>query len=156
VALFPKGADLSKLKAEAQRAIEEKWGKEKSKWPANMRTPFRDQGERAKDVEGRKVLPAGYEEGAIYLNLKSSQRPSVVDQSVQDIIDEKDFYPGCWARATVRAYAYDNKGNRGVAFGLQNIQKTKDDGPLSGKPTAQDDFAPIQGAGSSTSTSLFE
>lgn len=156
VALFKKGADLSKLKAEAQRAIEDKWGKDKTKWPTSIRSPFRDQGERKKNVDGKEVLPAGYEAGAIFLNLKSSQRPGVVDQNVQDIIDETQFYPGCWAKASIRAYAYDNKGNRGVAFGLQNIQKVRDDDPLAGRSHAQDDFAPIEGAeGGTAATDMF-
>jgi hypothetical protein len=156
VALFPKNTDFSKLKLEAQRALEEKWGKDKTKWPTGLKTPFRDQGERKKIIEGKDVLPAGYEAGAIFINLKSTQRPGLVDANLNDIIDEKDFYPGCYARATVRAYAYENKGNRGVAFGLQNIQKTRDGDPLSGRPKAQDEFAPIEGAGSSTSLDMFE
>ena len=56
VALFPKGADLAKLKDAAQQAIVEKWGADKSKWPSNLRSPFRDQAERKK--EGK--LPEGY------------------------------------------------------------------------------------------------
>jgi hypothetical protein len=158
VALFPKNTDLSKLKAAAQAAIEEKWGKDKTKWPQNLRTPFRDQGEKGKidEKSGQKILPAGHEEGAIYLNLKSAQKPGVVDMSVQDIINENDFYPGCWARATVNAYAYDQKGNRGVSFGLQNIQKTKEGEPLSGRMKAQAEFQPIEGTESGgTGTDLF-
>ena len=42
VALFPKGTDLSALKAEANRAAKEKWG---DKIPKNLASPFRDQGE---------------------------------------------------------------------------------------------------------------
>lgn len=160
VALFSKDADLSGLKKAAQAVIEEKWGKDKKKWPPNLRSPFRDQAERAKidEVTGKKVLPAGYEEGAIFLTIKSQNRPGVVDANVQDIIDESDFYAGCYARATVHAYAYDQKGNRGVSFGLANIQKTKDGDPLSGRARAQDDFAPIEteGGGSTNSTSLFD
>lgn len=142
VALFKKGEDLSALKKAAEAAVIEKWGSDKSKWPTNLRSPFRDQKERAKDG----ALPAGYEEGAIFINLKSSQRPGVVDQKVQDIIDESDFYAGCYARATIGAYAYDQKGNRGVAFGLGNIQKVKEGEPLGNRTKATDDFAPIEGA----------
>lgn len=158
VALFPKGADLSKLKEAAQQAIVDKWGADKSKWPSNLRSPFRDQGERKKDG----VLPAGYEEGAVFINMKSKQKPGVVDQNVQDIIDETQFYAGCWARATVRAYAYDQKGNRGVAFGLRNIQKLRDGEPLGGRTRPEDDFEPIDtgdgdaGGEGKPATSLFD
>lgn len=156
IALMPKGADLAKLKEVAQKAIVDKWGADKAKWPANLRSPFRDQADRAKNVDGKMVLPAGYEAGAIFLNLKSSQRPGVVDQNVQDIIDETQFYAGCWAIASVNAYAYDNKGNRGVAFGLNNIQKVKDGEPLGNRARPESDFAPVtQEQGSDTAADLF-
>ena len=119
--LFKKGEDLSKLKAAAQEAVVEKWGADKLKWPKNMRNPFRDQGE--KEFEG-------YEAGAIFVTATSKQRPGLVDSKLQDIIEDKDFYPGCYARASVRAFAYDQAGNRGVSFGLQNVQKLADGDPL--------------------------
>lgn len=143
VALFKKGEDLTTLKLLAQKAIIEKWGEDKKKWPVNLKSPFRDQGEKAKDNNGVQVFPDGYVEGAVFVNLKSTQRPGVVDQSVQDILDESQIYAGCWCRASVKAFAYDQKGNRGISFGLLNVQKTKDDDSLSGRTSPQDDFAPI-------------
>lgn len=142
VALFEKGEDLSKLKAAAEEALRSKFGE---KLPANWRSPFRDQGERAKENdEGKMVLPDGYEEGAIMLNLKSNQKPGLVNQRREDIIDESEFYGGCWARAEVRAYAYDQAGNRGVAFGLQNVQKVGDDDPFGNRTKPQDAFSAIE------------
>lgn len=138
--LFPKGADLSKLKAAAQEAVKEKWG---DKPPKNLRSPFRDQGDR--ELEG-------YVEGCVFINASSLQKPGLVDRQRQDIIDETEFYPGCYARATLRAFAYDNNGNKGVAFGLNNVQKLRDGDPLGGRTRAQDDFAddlpPDEGADS--------
>jgi hypothetical protein len=157
VALLAKGADITKLKEAVHAAIVTKWGTDKTKWPANIRMPFRDQAERAKNVEGKQVMPQGYEEGAIFINLKSAQRPGLVDQSVQDIIDESQFYAGCYARATVNAYAYDAKGNRGVSLGLVNIQKLKDGPPLGKRTRPEDDFAPVETSknGASTADELF-
>lgn len=159
VALFKKGEDLSALKAAAQKAITDKWGPDKAKWPTNLRSPFRDQAERAKEVDGKRILPAGHEEGAIFINLKSSQRPGVVDQNVQDILDESLFYAGCWARASVNAYAYDQKGNKGVSFGLGNIQKVRDGDPLGNRARPEQDFAPIADTSTGTTpedaTSIF-
>lgn len=144
VALFKKGEDLAVLKAAVQAVVEVKWGKDKKKWPALLKLPFRDQAERAKtNDDGKTVMPAGYEEGAIFITLKSAQRPGVVDQKVQPILDPSEIYAGCFCRATVRAYTYDQKGNRGVAFGLQNIQKVKDGDPISGKSRAEDDFSSV-------------
>lgn len=147
VALFPKNADLTQLKAAAQKAIEDKWGKDQAKWPKNLKSPFRDQAERAKTVDGKEVLPAGHEAGAIFMNLKSTQRPGLVDNQNNDILSESEFYAGCYARASVRAFAYDQKGNRGVSFGLQNIQKQKEGDPLTGRMKASDEFTPVEGGG---------
>jgi hypothetical protein len=142
VALFPKGADLSALKKAAEECLVEKLGADKSKWPKNIRSPFRDQSEREKDG----VLPAGHEAGAIFMNYKSKDKPGVVDQKVQPIIDEAEFFPGCWARATVRASYYDQAGNKGVGFYLQNVQKLRDGEPLGGRVAATSEFAPVAGA----------
>lgn len=144
VALFPKDADLSALKAAVKKVIEDKLGADEKKWPKNIRLPFRDQGEKKKtNDEGKEVLPSGHVEGAIFLNLKSATRPGVVNQNVEDIIDETDFYAGCWARATVNPYYYDQAGNKGVSLGLVNIQKVGEGDPLSGRSTPTDDFAPV-------------
>ena len=151
VAIFPVGTDLSALKRLAAEMLTEKWGADQAKWPANMRNPFRKCRERWKMVEGKEVKPDGYEDGeAVFITLKQDAergRPQVVDQNVQDIIEPRDFYSGCWARASVSAYAYDQKGNRGVGFGLRNLQKVKDDKPFGTTNTrAADDFKPIAGA----------
>lgn len=145
VALFEKGADLSQLQKACDAAAEEKWGKDKKKWPANMRKPFRNQGEKKKvdEATGKEYLPEPLVDGAVYMNLKSRQRPQIVDQQVQPIIDETEFYPGCWARATINFYPYDQKGNKGVGVGLLNLQKVADGESLSSRSKAEDDFAPV-------------
>lgn len=144
VALFPKMTDFSKLKAAGQELIEAKWGKGK-KLPPLFKSPFRNQSDRAKEdeVTGKLILPEGYEEGGIFINFKTQQRPGIVDQNVQDIVDSSEIYAGCYCRATVRPYVFDIKGSCGLAFGLQNIQKIKDGDPISGRTKAQDDFAPV-------------
>ena len=147
--LFPKDADLSALKKAAHAAAVEKWGTDTAKWPKNMRSPFRDQGEK----EGE-----AYVKGAVFVTATSKQKPGLVDARNQPIIDELEFYSGCYARATVRAFAYDKAGNRGVAFGLQNVQKIKDGEPLAGRTRAEDDFTPLDDAdagGGTDATSIF-
>lgn len=160
-AVFPKDADLSKLKAAATEAIENKWGKDKNKWPKALRSPFRAQADKIKRDEetGKEFLPDPYVDGATYMNLKSTNKPGVVDEQVQPIIDPSKIYPGCWMRATISAYAYDQAGNRGVNFGLQNLQFVKDGDPLGGRTKPEDDFAPVGmetgSAGAQSATDLF-
>jgi len=149
VALFDKGADLSALREAIKAAIVEKWGPDASKHPKNLRNPLRDQADKAKDG----IMPDGHVEGAYFLNLKSTQKPGVVDENVQPILDESQFYAGCYARASVSVYAYDQAGNRGVGIGLTNIQKVADGDPFSGRPKPEDSFKPV--AGSANNASIF-
>lgn len=138
--LFAKDADLSALKAAAKAAAIEKWGADQNKWPKNLKLPFRDQGEKDYD---------GYEAGCIFVRASSKQKPGLVDANVQPIIDPSEFYSGCYARATVNAFAWGGaahqKGQNGVSFGLQNIQKIHDGEAFGGRSKPTDDFAPVGG-----------
>ena len=160
VALFPSNADLSALKKAAEACIVEKWGPDKNKWPANLRSPFRKNKERWKTVDGKQVIPQGYEDPeGVFITLKANEdrRPGVVDQNVQDIIEPRDFYAGCFARTKARPYAYEQKGNRGVSFGLGNVQKVREGDPLGGGMTkASDDFAPVAGGTGGGASSVFD
>lgn len=166
VAIFPKGADLSKLEAAVKAAAEDKWGPDPKKWPKPLRSPFRKNEEMAtKDEEGNVlkndkgglILPDGYEDGGFYIRVKSKQKPGLIDSNKEDIIDQSQFYAGCFARATVSAFAYDQKGNRGISLWLQNIQKLADGEPIGGRPKAQDEFEAIPELSSgSDSTSIFK
>lgn len=135
VAIFPAGTDLTPLKALAKAAAEKKWG---DKIPKGLRNPFKDAGERADQYEG-------FEEGMTFINLTSKFQPRVVNERVQPIINPKDFYAGCWARATVNAFAYDTDGNKGVSFGVNDIQKIRDDKPFAGRPDVAEVFKPVEG-----------
>jgi hypothetical protein len=148
VLLFEAGADLSALKMAAHAAVIEKWGPDKEKWPKNLRSPFRDQGEK----EGTD----GYVKGSIFITATSKLRPGVVDAKVQDILEEKDFYSGCYCRASVRPFAYDNAGNRGVAFGLQHVQKLADGEPLGGRTRPSDDFEPVNAPAAGATGGIFD
>lgn len=150
VALFPKGADMTELQNAAKAAIKAKWG---DKAPKGLRSPFRKHEEKANE-DGS--LPIGYEEGGIFINVKSKMRPGVVGTNIDEmtgkleVLDETSFYPGCYARMTVNAYAYDQKGNRGVSFGLRNVQKLRDGDPLGGRSRPEDDFEPVETADGAT------
>ena len=132
--LFDKGADLSPLMNAMVDFMTKKFGPNKDTWPKLSRNPFRDQGEKTFE---------GYVAGAKFINASSNTKPGLVDASNNDIINEADFYPGCYARATVRPFWYDTRGNKGVAFGLQNIQKLGDGEPLGGRVAASKEFEPV-------------
>lgn len=152
MALFPKTADLTALKKAVHEAAIEKFGPEKAKLlhsQGKLRLPFRDQGEKAyiDEATGKEVMPQGMEKGAIFLTLRTKQKPGLVGPDMQDIIDPSTFYGGCHARASVTVFAYEKGANAGVNFGLKNIQKTRDGDPLGNRTRPQDDFAAIEGVG---------
>jgi hypothetical protein len=149
VALFDNDEDLSGLKAAIKQAAINKWG---DKLPKGLRNPIRDGEEKRRD-DGS--IPAGYE-GCHFVNMKCRKRPGVVDENLQDIIDEADFYGGCYARAQVHVMAYDQKGNKGVSCYLNHVQKLADgDAFGTGRVSPQQAFEAASGkaAGSSASSS---
>jgi hypothetical protein len=71
----------------------------------------------------------------------SKRRPQIIDVSGNPITTDnsEEFYAGCWARASVNPYAFDNIG-KGLAVGLGNLQKLQDDQSFEGFTSADDDF----------------
>lgn len=122
---------LAPLKEAARKAVFDKWG---AKPPSNLRNPFRDGAD--------KEHLDGFTPGDVYITVSSEQAPGIVDRNVQPIIDQRDLYPGVWVKASVRAFCYDQQGNKGVSFGLRNIMKLRDDTPLGSFSRPEDDFVP--------------
>lgn len=82
--------------------------------------------------------------GCMFVNANSYLKPEVVDIDLLPLSKE-EFYSGCYGRASLTFYAYPtgkapNIGNKGIACGLNNIQKLKDGDRLSGGSTAAQDF----------------
>ena len=78
---------------------------------------------------------------AYFINANSATAPGVVDADRQPIIDTSEVYSGVYGRASINFYAFNSNGNRGIACGLNNLQKIRDGEPLGGKSRAEDDFA---------------
>jgi hypothetical protein len=125
--LFPKDTDISDLKKAADEAAKEKWG---DKIPKNLRMPFVDGDEKEYD---------GYA-GMVAIKANTKTKPQVVDRSKQPLLDDSEFYGGCYARASVVAFAYDTAGNKGVSFALNNVQKLRDGEPFGSRTNADSDF----------------
>ena len=76
-----------------------------------------------------------------FINANSATKPGVVDADCQPILDTSELYSGIYGRASINFYAFNTNGNRGIACGLNNLQKLRDGEPLGGKSRAEDDFA---------------
>ncbi len=100
---------------------------------ADMKTPLRD---------GDKERPddAAYK-NSWFINANSTSKPGVVDADRQPILERSELYSGIIGRASISFYAYNSNGNRGIACGLNNLQKLADGKPLGGHSRAEDDFA---------------
>lgn len=123
---------IDKIKAAIEVAKKEGISKLGGKIPANLKTPLRDG-----DID-RPDDPAYAD--SYFVNANSTIRPGIVDANLQPIIDSTEFYSGCYGRASIVFYAYNANGNKGIACGLQNLQKLEDGEPLGGRSRAEDDF----------------
>jgi hypothetical protein len=129
---------IEKIKAAIQAAYEEGQSKLKGNGksvPAlsTLKTPLRDGDLERPDDEAYK--------NSYFINANSGTAPGVVDADRNPIIDRSEMYSGVKGRASINLYAYNVNGNRGIACGLNNLQKISDGTPLGGKSRAEDDFA---------------
>jgi hypothetical protein len=129
----PKDPLLAEMREMAKKCGLAKWPKKKG-WIL----PFRN------GVEKDDDNPRGYDleknpeyKGKVIVKLSSYGRPiklvyNKVDETGQRIAieDEAHFYSGCYARAYVTCFAFDNPKKQGVSFGVSSIVKIRDGEPL--------------------------
>ena len=124
---------VARIKNAIQSALEAGKAKFGGKIPANLKLPLRDGDiERADDDAYL---------NSWFLNANSSKQPGIVDQNVQLILRQDEIYSGCYGRASINFFAFNTNGNKGIACGLNNIQKLSDGELLGGRATAEFDFA---------------
>ena len=135
--LIPKSdtATVGKINAAieaAKQAGAATWG---GKVPPGVKSPLRDGDAEREGAEYK---------GHWFINANSKQKPGVVDQAVNPIMDQSESYSGCYGRVSLNFYAYSMNGNKGVGAGLQNVQKVAEGEPLSGRSRAEDDFTAVE------------
>lgn len=79
--------------------------------------------------------------GHYFINASSNEKPGIVDADLNPILDQSEFYSGCYGRASITLYPYDTSGSKGIAAGLNNVQKLEDGEKLGGSTSAAADFA---------------
>lgn len=100
---------------------------------SSIKTPLRDGDLDRPDDETYK--------GCYFINANSATAPGIVDAARQPILERSEVYSGVYGRASINFYAFNSNGNKGIACGLNNLQKISDGEPLGGKTRAEDDFA---------------
>ena len=137
--LIPKSdkATIQKIKAAIEAAktnyLQKNAGK---KLPSDLKTTLHD-------GDGEK--PNGGEYGpeckGCYVMTTSTVNPPVlVHADKTPITDERELYSGCYGRAILNFYVYENSGNKGVSAGLNGVMKLYDGEPLSGGVVTDSDW----------------
>ena len=128
---------IEKIKAAIQAAYDEgkgKLGNGKVVPPlTSLKTPLRDGDLERPDDEAYA--------NSYFINANSILAPGIVDADRQAILDHSEVYSGIYGRASINFYAFKTNTAKGIACGLQNVQKLRDGDPLGGHSRAEDDFA---------------
>lgn len=115
----------------AKEAGKSKIADKNGKIPVNLKTPLRDGDEERPD-------DLAYE-NSYFINANSERKPGIVDRDLNPIMSRDDFYSGCYGRASINFYAF-NVNSKGIACGLNNLQKLEDGERLAGGSSAEEDF----------------
>ncbi len=116
--------DLKLVKELHDARVLDEWPSEKKR--PKLNDPFKD---------GDDEKWGGYA-GHIFIRAKTKFAPTLIDSRKNEIPADKIedvLYAGCWVRAIVGTYTYEDTGNNGVGFGLQLVQFVRDDEVFSGR-----------------------
>ena len=121
---------IAKIEAAIQAAYEE--GESKLRGNSKtvpalsvLKTPLRDGDRERPDDEAYR--------NSYFINANSATKPGIVDADRNPILDRSEVYSGVYGRASVNFYAFNSNGNKGIACGLNNLQKISDGEPLGGR-----------------------
>ena len=114
---------INKIKAAIEAAYKEGEAKLKGNGrsvPALsvLKTPLRDGDAERPDDEAYA--------NAYFVNANSATAPGIVDADRQPILDTSEVYSGVYGRASINFYAFNSNGNKGIACGLNNLQKIRE------------------------------
>src|SRR3546814_3503483 len=113
--------DIALLKNDGAASLKEKFGDKVT----GVKTPFLSAWEKGHES----VVP----EGTVLIRTKSKQKPGLLNAQGQNVDDESETYPGRWCFVTLSPYAWVNdKGGKGLGFGLRNLQLLEHDDPPGG------------------------
>jgi len=105
-----------------------------------IRLPLRDG-----DVEFEAGNRGEEYKGHFFLNSSSANKPGIVKaqkgSSPVPIFDPDEFFSGCYGRADVNFFPYNQAGNRGIGVGLNNLMLVKEGERLDGRKSAEQAFS---------------
>lgn len=113
---------LNKIKAAIEAAYKEGEGKLKGNGKtvpplSSIKQPLRDGDIERPDDEAYA--------NAYFVNANSATAPGIVDSNLDPILERSEVYSGVYGRASINFYAFNSNGNKGIACGLNNLQKIR-------------------------------
>jgi hypothetical protein len=135
--LFPKDKDLSVIKLAMKHAKIEEFGPNSKEWPDDLESPVLD----GDDFPDRQGYPGNW---VIKASTGEEYPPEVIDEQGDEILNAKDFYPGCFARAQVFCRVWTFGKKQGIQFMLNGVKKVGDGKPFGGRKSVKDTFAKVE------------
>lgn len=117
---------------------EEKQGMFKGRTFESLALPLKDGDNPG---EGREPNPSY--EGSYYISANRKTAPGVVGRDRKPIVNQDDFYSGCYGYISMTIAPYDINGKKGIKAYLNHIMKTRAGERLGGASTAEFDFADV-------------
>jgi hypothetical protein len=134
---------LKQLAADAKMVLESRWPNPTTRprvpIVGGIDSVIKD-ADKAVNRQGIPMLEKNPEYAGHYIiRLGTISRPPVIDRNMQEILDPEEIYGGVWAKVALNAYTFSGDTNKGVTFGLNGVQKWKDDERFGGgrPPVAQ-------------------
>lgn len=144
--IFDKEAQATKEFAAIKKNVLEEL---KAKWPKASKDIMKERylkvfkpAEKCVNSDGERY--EGCEDGFIVLRAQSKFPPEVINQRKETIVDENDFYPGCYALAKITPASFDLPTNKGITLYLGNIMKIAEGDRLGGVRSAANDFDGVE------------
>ena len=140
VSLLISKDDRATVKAlyDAQRAAYER-GKDKLKNRNGSVPPLESIKTAIRDGDADRPDDPAYA-NCVFVNANTDSKPDLYDANRQPILDHAEVYSGCYGRASITFFAFNTNGNRGIACGLNGLQKIRDGEPLGGRGNTLADF----------------
>lgn len=115
--LFSDPNDVKNIREACAKIMTQKFGADQKKWPKLKYNVIKN-GDEKDGINGYA--------GHLYVTARSGDKPAVVDREKQEVLDQRKFYGGCYARAQISLFWYDTNGNKGIGVGLNAVQFVKD------------------------------
>lgn len=129
----PEKKSLEELNKMVEFVAVQKWGPNYRKTIPKFKHPLRD-GDVDKPDHKEYV-------GKMFANASSKRAPGIVDRQLKPVTTEDEAYSGCQFVVSVNVYAFEVKGNKGVALGLNNVLVFAKGERIDGRKEAAADFA---------------